>query len=68
MYPFGTTKRKPMSYHRKVKRDGRKRWHRLAKWVLLETAPIGQEFVLDCEGYPTGKVNQWLRKIFRHAP
>jgi hypothetical protein len=36
------------------------------KGVLLESVPIGQEFVLDLEWYPG--VFNWLQEIFDEAP
>lgn len=62
MHPFGKRNREPLSYH-----GDKDRWERRGNWVLLDTADIGQEFVLDCEEYPSKMLKRWLSRIFRHA-
>lgn len=51
----------PLSRHADIRR-----WHRTRDWVYLDTVPIGQEFVLDCQEYP--EALDWLGELFRAAP
>jgi len=60
MYP--SDGRTPLSYNV----DGRK-WRKDRKHSFLHAADIGQEFILDCDGYPEDEVNRWLRHLFAHA-
>jgi hypothetical protein len=48
----------PLSCHGDLKR-----WHKDKNWAYLDTVPIGQEFVLNCDDYP--QINEWLHGVFR---
>jgi len=60
MYP--SLGRKPMTYN-----VDKRKWSKDRKHCYLHAADIGQEFILDCVGYPEAKVNRWLRRLFAHA-
>lgn len=62
IYTFGAKRAKPLSFHR-----DKRLWQPSGNWVFLDTVGRGQEFVLNCDNYPQEKMNQWLRRIFRHA-
>jgi hypothetical protein len=49
--------RTPLSRHADARR-----WHKTRDWVYLDTAPVGQEFVLDCSEYP--EAFEWLGELF----
>jgi hypothetical protein len=62
-YPFGTRAHgKPLTHHK-----DRSQWKKHGKWVLLRTVGRGQEFVLDCDGYPQQGIRTWLARLFTHA-
>ena len=56
-YPHGRT---PLSYHHSPKR-----WQLSGEFTHLQTAPRGQEFVLDLGQYPEAAT--WLEKILTHS-
>ena len=60
MYP--SPGRKPLTYN-----GDRRKWSKNRKHCYLHAAVIGQEFILDCAGYPGAVVNRWLRRLFAHA-
>jgi len=60
MYP--SDGRTPMSYN-----VDRRKWRRNKTHCFLHAADIGQEFIIDCDGYCEEKVMEWLRRVFSHA-
>ena len=60
MYPF--PENIPLSYH-----PTKRKWKRDRAWCYLQSADIGQEFVLDCDGYPKKEVERWLTCLFSHV-
>ena len=60
MYP--SPGRKPLTYN-----TDRRKWSKDRKYCYLHAADIGQEFILDCAGYPEAEVNRWLGRLFAHA-
>ena len=60
MYP--SPGRKPLTYN-----VDKRKWSKDRKHCYLYAADIGQEFILDCAGYPDAEVNRWLRRLFAHA-
>jgi hypothetical protein len=60
MYP--SPGRKPLTYN-----GDRRKWSKDRTHCYLHTADIGQEFILDCAGYPDAMVNRWLIRLFAHA-
>jgi hypothetical protein len=48
-----------LSYHGDIRR-----WKKENSFAILDTAKIGQEFVLDCEDYP--EAIPWLAKLFEN--
>jgi hypothetical protein len=53
--------RPPLSYHGDIER-----WERDATGVCLQSVNRGQEFVLDCDGYPDAFA--WLQDLFAGVP
>jgi hypothetical protein len=51
----------PLTYH-----SDPLRWKTVKGGVLLSSARRGQEFVLDCRGYP--EVHDWLAGLFQNSP
>jgi hypothetical protein len=60
MYP--SPGRKSLTYN-----VDRRKWSKDRAHSYLHAADIGQEFILDCAGYPDTEVNRWLRRLFAHA-
>ena len=57
---FPSNGRKPLSYHKDIKR-----WRREDNHTLLQTVGKGQEFVLDCDEYP--EAASWLLNLFKQT-
>lgn len=53
-----------LSFHRNNKK---RIWTPKGRAVWLKTVGRGQEFVLDCNGYPRDNARRWLAAIFRHG-
>lgn len=60
MYP--SPGRTPLTYN-----GDRRKWSKDRTHCYLHAADIGQEFILDCAGYPEAALNRWLRRLFAHA-
>jgi hypothetical protein len=60
MYP--SSGKEPLTYN-----VDRRKWDKDRMHSYLHSADIGQEFILDCSGYPDAKVNRWITRLFAHA-
>ncbi len=60
---YPTPPKRPLSCHDDVER----KWKENDKYAFLQSAPRGQEFVLDTQYYPYPGVIEWLRSLFENC-